>query len=171
MGQAKNIVSWCEVKMNQEQQKMKKQFVLIIIGLTMMLGITGCSSDKPFWAGKGDKLTGDWTCAYAVVDGKPVPDAKVQILRLTLTSKRYTTQMGPEVLFDSTYTIDATKKPKQIEMVGTEGTMRGKNALGIYELANDTFTICYTMPGKPRPTEFESTPGSGAYLATWKRAE
>jgi len=140
---------------------------LLAASLTMI----GCSSDKPFWSGKGGKLEGDWTCSYAMVDGKPVPDAKVQILRLTLTSNRYTTHMGPEVLFDSTYTVDPVKSPKQIAMVGTEGEMRGKNALGIYELVNDRLTVCYTMPGKPRPTTFESTPGSGAYLVTWKRAE
>jgi len=126
--------------------------------------------NKPFWSGS-DKLEGDWTCAYAIVDGKPVPDSKIQILRLTLTGKRYTTTMGPETLFDSSYTIDPTKKPKEIEMVGTEGAMRGKSALGIYELADDKLTICYTMPGSPRPTEFESKLGSGAYLVTWKRAE
>ena len=141
------------------------------MSLLPVIWLTGCSTDKPFWAGKRDKLEGDWTCSYAVVDGKPMPDAKVQVLRLTLTSKRYTTQMGPEVLFDSTYTTDVTKSPKQIEMIGMEGAMRGKSALGIYELANDRLTICYTMPGKARPPDFESTPGSGAYLATWKRAE
>lgn len=151
--------------------EMMNQATLIVIALTIVLGMTGCSSDKPFWGSKGDKLEGDWECSYAIVDGKPVQEAKVQILRLTLTNKRYTTQMGPEILFDSTYTTDATQTPKQIEMVGTEGAMRGKSALGIYELANDRLTICYTMPGKPRPTEFESTPGSGAYLVTWKRAE
>ena len=137
--------------------------------LAFATSFLGCSMNKPFWS--GHKLEGDWTCTYAVVDGKPVPDSKVQILRLTLTSKRYTTQMGPETLFDSTYTTDPTKSPKHIEMVGTEGAMRGKSALGIYELDDDKLTICYTMPGNPRPTEFESKLGSGAYLVTWKRAE
>jgi len=133
------------------------------------MSVLGCSMNKPFWT--SNKLEGDWTCAYAVVDGKPMADSKVQLLRLALTDKRYTTQMGPETLFDSTYTIDPAKSPKQIEMVGTEGAMRGKSALGIYELADDRLTICYTMPGNPRPTDFDSKPGSGAFLVTWKRAE
>ena len=150
---------------------MSKYKNLSLAAVWTAIWLTGCSTDRPFWAGKGNKLEGDWTCAYAVVDGKPMADAKAQILRLTLTSKRYTTQMGPEVLFDSTYTTDTTKKPKEIEMIGTEGAMRGKSALGIYELQDDRLTICYTLPGKPRPTDFESRPGSGAYLVTWKRAE
>ena len=82
---------------------------------------------------------------------------------------RYLTRKGTEVLFDSTYTTDPAQTPKQIDIVGTEGELKGKNAQGIYSLAGDTLTICYTMPGKPRPTAFESAPGSEAHLVSWKR--
>src|SRR6266480_3901809 len=133
---------------------MKTLQILAVRGVLAAIWLTGCSTDKPFWGGNGNKLEGEWDCTYAVVDGKPMAEAKVQILRLTLTSKHYTTQMGPEVLFDSTYTTDASKSPKQIEMIGTEGAMRGKSAMGIYEMAADRLTICYTLPGKPRPTNF-----------------
>jgi uncharacterized protein (TIGR03067 family) len=54
-------------------------------------------------------------------------------------------------------------------MVGTEGNLTGKEAQGIYLIQGDTLRICYTMPGKPRPTVFESHAGSGAYLMVWTR--
>ena len=90
---------------------MKTRVTNLLI-LALATSFIGCSMNKPFWSGSGQKLEGDWACTYAVVDGKPVSDSKVQILRLTLTDKRYTTTMGPETLFDSTYTTNPTKTPK-----------------------------------------------------------
>jgi uncharacterized protein (TIGR03067 family) len=93
-------------------------------------------------------------------------------LRLTLTKDGgYKTELGSQVLFDSTFNLDATKTPKQIDMIGTEGQLRGKVAQGIYALEGDVLTICYTMPGGARPTAFESKPGSGSTLVIWKRSK
>jgi len=41
--------------------------------------------------------------------------------------------------------------------------------LGIYELEPDSYKVCFAPAGKPRPTEFASTPGSGQILQLWKR--
>jgi uncharacterized protein (TIGR03067 family) len=117
------------------------------------------------------QLQGTWTCASAMIDGKPLAEEAAKKLRLTLTADRYKTQRGEdEVLFDSTYTIDPTKNPKQIDMIGTEGDLKGKAALGIYKLDGDTLTMCYVMPGRERPAAFESLPQSGAFLVVWNRA-
>lgn len=43
--------------------------------------------------------------------------------------------------------------------------------LRIYKLEKSTLTLCYTMPGNPRPATFESPPKSGIYLVVWKRDE
>ena len=123
----------------------------------------------PLAADDAKSIVGDWSCASAVVDGKPLPEATVKQLRLTLTAERFVTRKGDEVLFDSTYRLDPAAEPKHIEMIGTEGDAAGKPALGIYKLEGDTLKICYTMPGSPRPRAFESNPGSGAYLVTWTR--
>ena len=116
-----------------------------------------------------NKLEGTWKCVSATVNGKPLPEMIIGQLRLTLTKDRYKTEMANEVLFDSTYTLDPSKNPKQINMVGTEGDLKGKQAQGIYSVQNDTLQICYTMPDKARPGAFESTAGSEAYLILWKR--
>ena len=118
-----------------------------------------------------DKLAGTWNCVSAVNDGRPIAEATVQKLRLTLTKDRYKTERGEDVLFDSAYTLDATKEPKQINMIATEGENKGKPAQGIYALDGDTLKICYTLPGKDRPTAFESKPGSAATLVIWQRAK
>jgi uncharacterized protein (TIGR03067 family) len=114
-------------------------------------------------------MDGTWTCISATVNGNPLPGDTVKLLRMTLAGDRYKTEKGSQVLFESTYRVDPAAVPPQIDIVGTEGDFKGKVAQGIYQLAGDTMTMCYTMPGKPRPTAFESVPGSEAYLMCWKR--
>jgi len=116
-------------------------------------------------------LVGSWTCLSATIDGRPLVPDTAQELRLTLTADRYKTERGNQVLFDSTYQVDASKTPAQIDMIGTEGDLKGKVAPGILKLDGDTLTMCYVMPGKDRPTAFDSQPNSGATLAVWKRVK
>jgi uncharacterized protein (TIGR03067 family) len=118
---------------------------------------------------KMNPLIGTWIGLSATVDGRALPETTVHQLRLALTTDRYKTEKGGEVLFDSTYTVDSSKSPKEINMIGTEGDLAGKTAEGIYLLEGDTLQVCYTMPGKPRPNAFSSPVGSGIYLVTWRR--
>jgi len=116
-------------------------------------------------------LLGLWTCVSATIDGKPLAQDTAKELRLTLTADRYKTERGEQVLFDSSYKLDTAKSPAQIDMIGTEGDLKGKAALGILKLDGENLTMCYVMPGKDRPMAFESQPGSGAFLVIWKRTK
>src|SRR5690242_16626447 len=116
-------------------------------------------------------LEGVWQAISAIVSGQSMPSYDVSAIRLTLTATRFTTQRGLETLFDSSYTVDTTKSPMQIEMIGAGGDFDGKPALGIYACEGDTLKLCYKMPGFLRPTDFTSAPGSGAFLITLKRIE
>lgn len=116
-------------------------------------------------------MEGTWTCEAATVNGRALPETVTQLLHLTLTKDRYLTTRGAETLFDSVYTIDRSQLPPHINIVGTEGALKGQEAQGIYSLAGNTLRICYTMPGHPRPATFDSPPGSEAYLIIWKKAE
>jgi uncharacterized protein (TIGR03067 family) len=117
------------------------------------------------------RLQGNWVCASGKVDGKEIGADMVAKLRLELGKEKYTTRRGESVLFEGTYKVDATKSPKQIDIVATEGEQKGQIAHGIYRIDGDKHEICYTMPGKERPKEFASEPGSGAFLIVWKRAK
>jgi uncharacterized protein (TIGR03067 family) len=116
------------------------------------------------------RMTGAWSCVAATINGKPLSETTVKKLHLTMTDTRYKTERGDEVLFDSTYRLDTTKAPVHISMVGTEGDLIGKEARGIIAVEGNMLKICYTMPGKPRPSTFESPANSEAYLIIWKRA-
>ena len=105
-----------------------------------------------------DNLIGTWTCLAATVDGKALPKDTTDLLSLTLTENRYKTEKGSQVLFDSSYTIDPSANPRQINMVGTEGDLAGKEAPGIFSLEEDVLRICYVMPGLPVRRSFKASP-------------
>jgi len=50
-----------------------------------------------------------------------------------------------------------------------KGPDKGKTLLGIYELSDDAYKVCFAAPGKDRPTEFNSKEGSGNRLIVMKR--
>lgn len=138
----------------------------------MGLLLSACSATVPSARIEQNRhLAGTWFCVSATVDGKPLPDGMVKLLRLTLVGNKYQTRKGDDVLFDSSYTVDPSTSPKRINILGTEGALAGKEALGIYSIQDDTLRICYILTGKTRPTAFESPIGSGAYSLVWKRME
>jgi len=116
-------------------------------------------------------IEGVWSCVEAFNNGSQLPAEKASQLRLTLTDKQFKTQLGEQVLFDSTYKLDVTKSPAHIEMLGNEGDLKGKPALGVIQLESGVLKLCYVMPGGERPKAFESLPGSMATLTVWKKAE
>jgi uncharacterized protein (TIGR03067 family) len=114
-------------------------------------------------------IAGVWSCIEAFNNGNKLPPEKTSQLKLTLTDKQFKTQLGEQALFDSTYTLDSSKTPAHIEMLGNEGDLKGKPALGIIKLENGILTLCYVMPGSERPTAFTSHLGSLATLTLWKK--
>src|SRR5437867_13286935 len=64
-----------------------------------------------------------------------------------------------------TIKLDETKTPKGMDAISTEKEVM----LGIYALEENGYKVCFAPAGKPRPTEFSSTPGSGQILQSWQR--
>ena len=141
----------------------------ILCTAAALLGVEARSEDR---VNDAEKLAGTWVCVSGINNGKALSAETVKKLRLTMTKDgSYKTERDKEVLFDSTYKIDSGKKPKHIDLIGTEGDNKGKAAQGIYSVEGDTLQICYTMPGQKRPAEFESKADSGVTLVVWKRSK
>ena len=64
-----------------------------------------------------------------------------------------------------TIKLDETKTPKQMDAISTDKEVM----LGIYALEGDSYKVCFAPAGKPRPTEFTSTPGNGQIFQVWER--
>jgi uncharacterized protein (TIGR03067 family) len=117
------------------------------------------------------KLKGTWKITSFEVNGqKPFPDDQLENVTTILDANgKIKVEANGSTIVEASTKIDPTKKPKTIDFTFTEGQLKGKTALGIYELTDDTYKYCRAAPGKPRPTEFASMAGSEATMVTYKR--
>ena len=113
-----------------------------------------------------EKFQGTWKLASATRDGKALAD---KVKQITIVFKGDTFRF-PELAEyatskEGTIKLDATKTPKQMDATSTGGEVM----LGIYDLEGNRYKVCFAPVGKPRPSEFVSTPGSGYILQFWER--
>jgi RNA polymerase sigma factor (sigma-70 family) len=78
---------------------------------------------------------------------------------------------GQELKEVGSFKIDSSKSPKEINMTGLDpGKGQEFELLGIYELKDDTLTICLSDKGK-RPAEFKAEKGGTTSLIVLKKEE
>jgi len=115
-----------------------------------------------------ENLQGTWNIVALEVDGKKMPASAVTGSKIVVKGDRFSTiAMG--AAYQGTLEVDAGKSPRALNMKFTEGPEKGNTNFAIYELDEDTWTICINMTGRNRPTEFATAPGSGQALETLKR--
>ena len=127
-------------------------------------------TEKPQDAASKDDLVlmqGTWQLVSAMEAGKALAEGKVKQTTIVIKS---TTFRFPGLAEDATskagtFTLDATKKPKQMDSVSAEQQLM----LGIYEIDADSYKVCFAPIGKSRPSEFASTRGNRQILQVWKR--
>jgi uncharacterized protein (TIGR03067 family) len=68
-----------------------------------------------------------------------------------------------------TIKVDPTTNPKCMDMVITEGSMKGMVVECIYEVKGDELKMCARLGGNERPSKFESPEGTPIVLAVAKR--
>jgi uncharacterized protein (TIGR03067 family) len=146
-------------------------FLLLATGV--VLAADGPDKDKASRVDL-DKLRGTWSTVSLVNDGKTLVDEKTPAkkgpaAKLAYDAKKWMIKVGDKTVASGQFKIDATKKPKEIDVMDETGTKNEKTRLGIYELDGDTYKYCLAPPGKPRPKEFTSKEGSGHSLGVMKR--
>jgi uncharacterized protein (TIGR03067 family) len=142
--------------------------VLVIVGM-LAAGLAFAAEAKDDATKKDqEKFNGSWKAVSVEYDGKEIPKDAVDKVSLTVKGEEYTFRRGGDVI-KGTHKLDASKTPKTIDAVRTEGPDKGKLLLGIYELTDDTYKVCFAPPGGDRPTEFVSKPGSKYRLIVMKR--
>ena len=77
-----------------------------------------------------EKLQGDWVAVSIIRDGEKYADDEAQALFRTIKGNEYTVARFDKALGGGTFTLDATKKPKTIDV--TPLTPKGKAPLVLY---------------------------------------
>jgi uncharacterized protein (TIGR03067 family) len=136
--------------------------------IVMMLGML-LAADTP--KDDMDKLQGTWSLVAAVRDGKDVPDDEVDRTTLAIKGNAFTfpkdTRVGTGP--SGTFTVDPSRTPKTIDATPSSGPNKGQTWLGIYVIVGDLYKVAFAPPGKARPTQFVSEPGTGRLHSVWKR--
>jgi uncharacterized protein (TIGR03067 family) len=116
-----------------------------------------------------DLLKGKWTIVSVIEDGKPNEDENGGTITFAEDKMVLQVKDGEH---SGTFKLNATKKPKQIDVTPLDGDEKGKVMEGIYELTKDGLKICIAdHAGTTRPTAFISKEDSGVVLLTLKRKE
>jgi uncharacterized protein (TIGR03067 family) len=114
-----------------------------------------------------DAMQGDWACESLTRDGFAFPDDDAQALFRTIKGDTYVVSRFRAKAGSGTFTLDATKSPKEIDLV-PDGPKKVV-IKAIYKLEKDVLTICHAAPGAKRPTAFASKKDSGDTLTRWKK--
>src|SRR6516164_10449850 len=115
-----------------------------------------------------NKLDGTWLVVEAELGGQKLPADSVKTTKLVMQKGNYTVTVGGAT-DEGTVEVDASKKPKTMDIKGTKGPNQGKNIPAIYELDGNMLKICYGLGGEKRPTEFKTGTNPKLYLVTYKR--
>jgi uncharacterized protein (TIGR03067 family) len=115
-------------------------------------------------------LEGTWQPVSGEQAGEKFPDELLKTIKLVITDGKYNVTVGKQA-DKGTITLDAGKKPKEMDLMGTEGPNKDKKILAIYEVTDDTLKVCYNLEGKERPKEFKTKEGGKDLVLTYKRVK
>ena len=145
---------------------------LLVVGVVLTaIGAVASADDAKDEAIKKDRMQikGTWRIVALEVNGNKAGEEDAKKLTVVNGSDgTWTLFSEGKEISKGTSTFDPTKKPKTIDFTITEGEGKGQY-LGIYELGGKTRKLCFAPPGKERPAEFSSTPGSEHALVTFER--
>jgi len=116
-----------------------------------------------------DRMSGVWSIFSSESNGSALPSEDSDGLTVTITGNKYAVANDGE-LDRGTFTVDATKSPKQMDIRPDTGPGASRLLPAIYEFDGEKLRVCYaTAEGAERPTRFKTTPDSGDVTITYHR--
>ena len=114
------------------------------------------------------QLQGGWQVTSAEANGEALPSDDISSLVLTIKDRSFSV-LNADSPIKGTFTLDASKQPKQMDIRSEAGPEEGQLLPAIYELGPDTLRVCYARQGAPRPSSFATTNDARLLLMTYKR--
>ncbi len=137
--------------------------------MVLVLGMTALAVQAADLKEEMKQLNGTWRPKSGEMAGKTMSVEALKAIKLIIADDKYTVTVGDGGPDRGTVKVDPTKKPKTIDIVGSEGPNKGKTILAIYEVSGDTLKICYDLGGKDRPTDFKTATGTMLFMLTYQR--
>ena len=141
-------------------------FFVGTIGASMLVAADDKDADKK----DKEKLQGTWNAVSSESGGKEQKEATEH--SLVFEGDKFSVKKGDKVMVKGTFKVDASKKPKEIDMEIADGPddVKGKTAQGIYKLEGDELSWCVDEPGSGnRPKEFATKEGTKTMLVKLKK--
>jgi len=160
-GAARGVATWLSLVHQEKTMRSVRYFVVVGIVSACLPALAQDDAQKKDM----DMLQGTWRLVAVEVDGKQATRAgQKQEPIMKVEANKFTSTLDDKHEFKGTFTVDPSKKPKQVDFKVLEGEHEGKTLLGIYEVTGDKLRAAYGDPGQPRPTEFTSKAGASLYL-------
>jgi uncharacterized protein (TIGR03067 family) len=130
---------------------------------------------RPSRVGDETRLQGEWVCTHEEAAGVAATPAELAAMGKTLTvkGKRFTINRikdGVPGSYDGEFELNPSTTPKRFDFSSNGPPW----FVGVYELSEDEFKVCYRWAGTPdekkdRATDFKTSKGSARVLNTFKR--
>src|SRR5262249_53194842 len=112
--------------------------LFIVLTLVLSFPLTATCGD----AKDEDSLEGGWLPTAAELGGRRFPDEVRKTIKLVVKNNKYTVTVGKEA-DQGTIKLNPAAKPKELDIIGTDGPNKGKTILAIYERDGDSLVVCY----------------------------
>jgi hypothetical protein len=97
-------------------------------------------------------------------DGESSPELVALHVVLELTADTYSVSFAGKIADHGSYRAEGNT----LTMLGQHGPNRGRTIPCLFQQRGDLLRVCYGLDGAA-PTDFTTAPGSGRYLATYRR--
>jgi RNA polymerase sigma factor (sigma-70 family) len=116
------------------------------------------------------KLQGTWVAVSAERGGQKAPAAQIKSFTVVIKGDRITFNPDTENRV-STFELDPSKDPKEIDLTPQDGPRKGRTSPGIYSLEGDVLKLCSDNgDGQDRPRAFATQEGTNLFVLILKRA-
>ncbi|MBL8822807.1 MAG: TIGR03067 domain-containing protein [Planctomycetia bacterium] len=133
----------------------------------LLIGLLMPVADEPKQADL-TAMQGEWGCTLNIRNGQRQPDDVAETLFRDVKDDVVIVSLFDKALQKSKIKLNPQASPKEIDSTMLDGPAKDKVSLGIYEFKDGQLYLCVAQPGQPRPTSFESKPGSNTSLTVWK---
>jgi uncharacterized protein (TIGR03067 family) len=137
--------------------------------LAISLGAPALKDPKP-----ATDLFGLWEHEQSFSNGKDATQKRDAPLRYEFRKDgTYVIYEGErEIVGPRGFKFDAKVSPATLDTMSTKAPDgEPMSSLAIYKIESDQLTICKSRPGKARPTEFDTSPGSPNYMMIFRRVK